>query len=147
MDIVDEEEPRVGDIKVGAAGDTQRLPDSLPMEDSYLEKEFFVRDCYPVYYDLIINALYKQGMWCVRSLELQELASRFSAPTSLSVFDKKDWTMTSPLLWRLPQNGGRCEPPLSEKVVRSERLSDLLRDSSAELTTVEDIFPFLVEFE
>ncbi|KAE8989834.1 hypothetical protein PR001_g21660 [Phytophthora rubi] len=71
MDIVDEEEPRVGDIKVGAAGDTQRLPDSLPMEDSYLEKEFFVRDCYPVYYDLIINALYKQGMWCVRSLELQ----------------------------------------------------------------------------
>ncbi|KAE9300268.1 hypothetical protein PR003_g22786 [Phytophthora rubi] len=63
MDIVDEEEPRVGDIKVGAAGDTQRLPDSLPMEDSYLEKEFFVRDCYPVYYDLIINALYKQGMW------------------------------------------------------------------------------------
>ncbi|KAE9313620.1 hypothetical protein PF008_g19684 [Phytophthora fragariae] len=57
-------EPRLGGVIVGAPGDTQRVPDDLPMENPYVG-EFFVRDCYPVYYDLVIDALYEKDMWCV----------------------------------------------------------------------------------
>ncbi|KAE8996379.1 hypothetical protein PR003_g18369 [Phytophthora rubi] len=62
MDV--DHEPRLGGVNVGAPGDTQRVPDDLPMENPYVG-EFFVRDCYPVYYDLVIDALYEKDRWCV----------------------------------------------------------------------------------
>ncbi|KAE9350778.1 hypothetical protein PR003_g5209 [Phytophthora rubi] len=54
-----------GGIKMVAPGETQRFPAFLPMQHPYEREKFFVRECYPIYYDLIMDKLYTKDKRCV----------------------------------------------------------------------------------
>ena len=52
---------RQGDDMGGEAGEVREFPPRVPMENKYRGKNYYVRECYSTYYDLVMHLFNEEG--------------------------------------------------------------------------------------